>query len=306
MLPDPVADVRELRMLGLEADNLLAFLALLGLLRSLETSQPKWRHRAFWKGPPWVAHLILTQTAAHAAVAQAANQGIRLIASDFDVDNRKNVDFDREDYRQYVARVLKNNREVCVALASALTSECSSKRDRLQASPLVMMFGQGHQSFLERLASVVDDQQMTDEKILDALFNPWRRDDNSEGFRWDPEDDQRYAFRHGNPSKAGAAPTVAGANRLAAIGFLSFPTVPREGRISSPGTAYDLETYFVWPIWTTPLSRGCIEALLNHPSILGGNLSKVRLLGAAEIFRAWRVANGKYMNVTRARPRSVV
>jgi len=34
------------RLEGLEPDNLLAFLALLGLLRSLETARPAWRPRA--------------------------------------------------------------------------------------------------------------------------------------------------------------------------------------------------------------------------------------------------------------------
>ena len=299
---DVVADLRALPMPGLEADNLLALLALLGLLRSLEASRPSWCPRAFWKGPPWVAHISIIQAADQAAVSCAANEGVRVIAAEFDVDNRKNVDFNREDYRQYAARVLKRNREAGAALASALTSESSSKRDRLQASPFVMMFGQGHQSFLERLAAVVVDQRTTDEKVLEALFQPWRRDEESEGFRWDPEDDQRYAFRYGNPSKAGAAPTVIGANRLAAIGFLSFPTVARDGRMRASGTAYDNGWCFVWPIWTTPLSRGSIEALLNHPDLIGGNLTKIRLLGVAEIFRARRVANGKYMNVTRARP----
>ena len=36
------------RLNGLEPDNLLAFLALLGLLRALETARPKWRPRARW------------------------------------------------------------------------------------------------------------------------------------------------------------------------------------------------------------------------------------------------------------------
>jgi acyl-coenzyme A synthetase/AMP-(fatty) acid ligase len=40
------------------------------------------------------------------------------------------------------------------------------------------------------------------------------REDDADGFRWDPQDDQRYALRYDNPSLAGAAPTVVGANRL--------------------------------------------------------------------------------------------
>jgi len=291
---------------GLEPDNLLAFLALVGLLRSLETSRPGWNPHAFWKGPPWVAQLVLSEPVDQAQVASAANRGVALVAAHFDPDNgRRNVDFVPAEYREYALRTRMN--PLSAALAAALTSECPSSDDRLRASPLVMMFGQGHQCFLERLIAIANDE-ISYQKLSEALFSPWRRDDDADGFRWDPEDDQRYALRYGNPSKAGAAPTVVGANLLAAIGFLSFASVPRERRLESVGAVYDRDRSnfdFVWPIWTVPLSRACIEALLDHPDVLQGRLFKVRALGIAEIYRAQRIANGKYMNVARAKPVSV-
>jgi hypothetical protein len=47
----------ELPLPGLESDNLLAFLALLGLLRLLEVARPEWRPRIAWRGTPIVAVL---------------------------------------------------------------------------------------------------------------------------------------------------------------------------------------------------------------------------------------------------------
>jgi hypothetical protein len=35
-------------LVGLEPDNLLAFLALLGRLRALETARPQWGARGYW------------------------------------------------------------------------------------------------------------------------------------------------------------------------------------------------------------------------------------------------------------------
>jgi len=179
-----------------------------------------------------------------------------------------------------------------------------------------MMFGQGHQNFLERLIDVPSGKlpnrlrklksrpDMTDPgRIEDSLFLPWRREDDADGFRWDPEDDQRYELRYGEPSLVGAAPTVVGANPLAAMGFLSFSTTPGERQIGTVGALRENgEWFFVWPIWLQPLSRSCIEALLNHPSLLDGDLKTLRYLGVAEIYRARRVANGKFMimNVARA------
>jgi hypothetical protein len=184
------------------------------------------------------------------------------------------------------------------------------------AAPLVMIFGQGHQNFLERLIDVSNGRlpnrlrnlksppnQAEPAKIAEALFQRWRRDDDADGFRWDPEDDQRYALQYADPSLAGAAPTVVGANRLAAVGFLSFSTAPGERDIQAAGAVHENNEWsFVWPIWRPRLSRAGIEALLAHPDLLKGNLSRLQLLGVTEIFRTRRIANGKFMNVTRARP----
>jgi hypothetical protein len=179
-----------------------------------------------------------------------------------------------------------------------------------------MMFGQGWQNFFERLIDVPSGKlpnrlrklksppDMRDPgKIAEALFQPWRRADDVDGFRWDPEEDQRYALRFGDPSRAGAAATVLGANRLAPIGFLSFPALPAERQMQAVGALRDGgEWCFAWPIWTSPLSRSGIEALLAHPMLRVDDRGELRRLGVVEIYRARRIANGKFMNVTRARP----
>jgi hypothetical protein len=88
-----------------------------------------------------------------ADVANAASEGIEKLVALFDIDGRKNVDFDRSSYRKYVERVRED--ETRAALAAALTVESPEKRaGGLQGAPLVMMFGQGHQNFLERLVAV--------------------------------------------------------------------------------------------------------------------------------------------------------
>jgi hypothetical protein len=310
---DSLEDVTVLPLPGLEADNLLAFLALLGLLRALEIARPTWRPRVSWQGSPWIAHLHLAEPADETQVAQAASEGIARLAEAFDVDGRSNVDFDRETYRSYVERVWQN--PTTITLASALTAEMPQKKSGgLQAAPLVMMFGQGHQNFLERLVDVAQGKlpkslakvrsppNLNDpSKIVEALFNQWHRKDETPAFRWDPDEDQRYALQYGDPSAAGAAPTVHGANRLAAIGFLSFVIAPRERRAAALGAFHDDEGWsFVWPIWSVPLSRGAIEVLLAHPEVLKGNSELMVKLGVVEILGASRIANGKFMNITRA------
>jgi hypothetical protein len=311
--PDPMRATLSLR--GLEADNLLAFLALLGALRALDRARPGWAARASWMGPPWEARLHLAEEVAEEDVGVAASEGCEIVATCFDDDGRRNVSFTRDEYRAFASRLRAD--PVGAALVAALAAEWPEKKaGGVQAGPLVMLFGQGHQDFLDRLLAVPRGDlpprhkkarkppDLRDPaKVTEALFRPWRRSDDADAFRWDPEEDQRYALRFDNPSTAGAAATVHGANRLAALGFLTYACAPSASGPAVPGVTRDREgVSFVWPLWTAPLTLSAIEALLSHPEVIRGDLERVRPLGIVEILRARRIPNGKFMNVTRAMP----
>jgi hypothetical protein len=300
---------------GLEVDSLLAFLALLGLLRALEAARPQWRPRASWVGPPWLVRLHTSEEVNERLIAEAACDGIDAIAERYRFGEKKDVKFTRADFREYLRNL--RGHPIDAALGVALAAELPEKKSGgVQPGPLVLMFGQGHQHFLDRLRAVPSGElpnrlkkakpppKLRDPRYVhDALFLPWRRDDDADAFRWDPEEDQRYALRFGKPSAAGAAPTVHGANRLAALGFLSFSCAPARDRMRAVAVTRDDDgVRLVWPVWKQALSLGGIEALLAHPDVLRGELERVRPLGVQEIFSAKRVANGKFMNVTRAMP----
>ena len=96
------------------------------------------------------------------------------------------------------------------------------------------------------------------ECLAEALFQPWRRDDPTFSFRWDPEEDVRYALMAGDPTdpayKSGAQH---GANRLAAVGLAALTLVPemRAGRVRPTiigGASGDEGFSFAWPIWRHP------------------------------------------------------
>ena len=91
-----------------------------------------------------------------------------------------------------------------------------------------------------------------------------------------------------------------GANRLAAIGMLSFLCVAGERSLGVVGTVQrDGQRAYVWPIWTEPLTLGGIEMLLaqNLPSI-GHSEREARGIGA--VMRARRVMKDVHGNVTLA------
>lgn len=312
---DPIADEAILPLPGLEVDNLLAVLALLGLLRALDEAAPKLAARASWTGPPWRARLHCAEAVDEVSVSRLARRGIDRVVVDYDVDRRADVNFEGNEYRDYLARCLAAS-PISVELATALSAEEPRKKTGgPRPSPLVLIFCQGHQHFLDRVVAVPKGElnaklkkaksppKLDDPKwIANALFRPWTRTDPTDGFRWDPEDDQRYALRASNPSDEGAASTVHGANQLATLGLLSFTVFPRTRHQQTRGIGWSKAGVdFVWPVWSEPLTRRTIEHLLDHQGILAGDIEKMRPLGVMEIYRARRIANGKFMNVARAR-----
>jgi hypothetical protein len=321
---------------GLEVDNLLSFLALLGMLRAIEEREPNWAPRVVWEAKPWRASLDVAAKVDAQDVSSVVTDGLLAVINrleqhrpqDANSQPLADVSFERVDEFANYARSSREQSSKSLSgdanaaqLAACLSSEWPLKKSDVApiAGPLVMMFGQGHQHFLSRYFDVprapVDDGRVQSQgdvhagiaaTIQRALFSPWCRADEAQGFRWDPEDDQRYALRFGNPSKAGAANTEDGANRLATLGFLSFPSVPAF-RATTRGVQRGPDgVSFLWPVWSTPLSRSGIESLLSHPDLIGGNLGRLKAFGVDEIYRARRVSNGKFMNVARASPVLVV
>jgi hypothetical protein len=193
------------------------------------------------------------------------------------------------------------------------------KKETVDPTPLCLLFGQGHQHFLERLASVPREPAppqrgkrrktvtlSASECLAEALFQPWRRDDRTFSFRWDPEEDVRYALMAGDPTDtAYKVRTQHGANRLAAVGLAELTLVPemRAGRLrpSIVGGASGADGFsFAWPIWRNPATLSSIRALLSHPDLRTPD--GLKHLGVDHVVVARRVSVLKYMNFSRARP----
>lgn len=305
------------RLEGLEPDNLLAFLTLLGLLRALEATG--WRPRAHWEGLPLRPVLTLRETKTQEQVAQAAAEGCATLAKDHDFDGEKDLTFDGERARCLLEAAQSPGTPGRAALLGSLFSDGALKDDgRILAAPLCAMFGQGHQHFLTRLAEVprgVLPKAMAKRRpppdlnahayLHAALFVPWSRSDETDGFRWDPAEDRRYALRFKNPS-SDAGRTVHGANRLASVGLAALPgaaVVGQRGvRFLTLGAEYgsDGTMGVTWPIWSRAASLAAIQALLGHPALVSADQGGMRHLGVMERRRARRIANGKFMNFTRA------
>jgi len=295
------------RLTGLEADNLLAFLALLGLLRSLDTSKPEWEARVAWHGAPPATELRLAAAVDRENMIAEVNAGVRQLGEAYGFD-RKDLKYTVEEFRA-LAREAQRGRErgrLVAALASDGAVRRSSKEGRVETTRLCLLLGQGHQHFLSRLTEMAQREREEDEADLArALFETWRYEDKDESFRWDPIEDRRYAHQFGDPSESrNKIGTVAGANRLAAIGLGLLTSAPTATGLATLGvTGLRREQVVVcWPIVGAPTSLSGYVALLAHPW-LGDEHTAPELAhyGVLAVARARRYQVDRYFNFERAR-----
>lgn len=321
------------RLDGLEPDNLLAFLALLGLLRALKAADSeldsKLQPRAAWDidTPPLRPKLILSCAVTQEKVTENAATGIQAISVCHDFEGRKLLKYSPQECRALLHNEARNaclDARDRVDLFAALMTDAAIKKDKkdeIDPTPLCLLSGQGGQYFLERLANVPrrkpepkpqgsEDNAVgisASECLKQALFQPWhRKDDKTSSFRWDPEDDVRYALMAGDPTdEAYKTGTQHGANRLAAIGLGVLTLAPeiRAGRVR-PGVTGDARAAggfsFAWPIWREPATLTAIRALLAHPGLR--EIDALAHLGVDHVMVAQRISVGKFMNFSRARP----
>ena len=314
------------RLDGLEPDNLLAFMALLGLLRALEEARPDWHPRVSWTvdEPPLRPCLHVAAEAAGDAIVEAAAEGLAALARRHDFKGWADLTLPPDEAARILRDVAAGSDRYTADLWAALVSDAAIARDggKAEPTPLCLMFGQGHQHFLSRLASIPR-QTMPPKRgsgrggswisetecLHEALFTPWQRPDATHSFRWDPHEDVRYALRARDPTDSKTKETTQhGANRLAAIGLSVLTVVPRRRadkvRLVVLGGARDRDGGHTlsWPIWREPIGLAGIRALLGHPHL---DRPETRAaLGVVERRRARRISFLKYMNVTRADARA--
>lgn len=317
-----MSEARQHRLVGLEPDNPLAFLALLGLLRALETATPMWPPpRVAWAvdSLPLRPVLTLPEAIERRSIVFAAATGVQQLAAKH-VFKHKDLKLSPEDATETLRGAAGSDRYIA-DLWAALASDAAvrSKKAEVEPTPLCLMFGQGHQHFLERLRTVPLQAQpdrgpgqstysvSETDCLSEALFTPWARPDATQSFRWDPHEDVRYAHRATDPTdKKTKATTQHGANRLAAVGLAALTVAP--ARRHAAGEVHlavlggdrmqDGAFTFTWPIWREPISLAAIRNLLGHPGL--DDPATRAELGIVDRRLSRRISVGKYMNFTAA------
>ena len=303
---------KEHLLTGLEPDNLLAFLALVGFHRCVAHGQLEWSPRVFWGGVPLRPTMVLAHDAKRSDLLDVAAKAASELAEVHRFE-RANLDYSAQEARDEFKNAGLNR--LRLDLLSALMNDAAAREKRIRATPFCAMFGQGHQNFLERLESVprgvpprelrgevTTDDLNSPKKLEEALFQSWDRADPTESFRWDPQEDRRYALRFHNPS-GDKALTVHGANRLAALALPLLTAVPirerGEVRLYAVTTKWEANGIVVrWPVWSHPATLAAVRRMLAGCGVQ----ERAAGLHLVRVYRAHRISAGKFFNFTRATP----
>jgi hypothetical protein len=277
------------RLKGLEADNLLAFLSLLGLLRVLETAYPEWHPRAAWDldRPPLRPILIVAEPASHQAICEAAAEGTAKLLVLHELAEATDLKFDVDAARSLCSKAAARGGEDGVFFAdlcAALISDAASDSDQQKVEPTPLAYPTvATSNFLKNFIALskaeLPEKRRRDPSypqdaaacIAQALFAPWQRRDRPVGLRWDPDEAKRHAYQWRAPTKDPPT-TQHGANRLAIVGLSALTAVPVSAgarvQLSVIGGAGAGDRFsLAWPIWRAPASFAAIRALLAHPKL---------------------------------------
>lgn len=137
------------------------------------------------------------------------------------------------------------------------------------------------------------------------MRRPYSSDEEKPSRRWDTADDRRYALRWNEPS-GDPIRTVRGANRLAVEALPLMPTMPVNGRLETTGFKGTgaRNTFWTWPIWTTPLVLDAVRSVLALRELQLDPLPRADLAARriAEVYRSQRLTIRKFRNFAPAQP----
>lgn len=172
-----------------------------------------------------------------------------------------------EEFREFAVNTVKcvqatkTRRRADDGFVSALGCEvCIAETGKIVPTEFQLITGSGRQFFLETIGLLM--AAVEPSQIRRALIGPWTFPDQRLSFRWDPQDDRRYAQRWADPSDDVIAGEH-GVNLLAAFALPLFSVIPTaRGPVTTGFRQRDGELRWAWPLWTKPQSYDSVRSLL--------------------------------------------
>jgi len=140
------------------------------------------------------------------------------------------------------------------------------------------------------------------ESFREALFGPWRYQDEFHAFGWDPDAERLHALQAKSPTSE--KPTsVRAAVWLAVEALPLFPCAITDGVLKTRGfSRREGRTEFSWPLWKYPLPLDAVRSTLalEEVTLAKPRLKDLRARGIFAVFRARRASLQKGYAIFRA------
>ena len=196
-----------------------------------------------------------------------------------------------DEYRQAAKDATKTGREAADWF-SAFGCEIDLDREgNIEPTPLDMTGGPqeflaGAVELAQKLSTVPKGRnaKTPEQAFREALFGPWKYDDDQHSLGWDPTTIKLGAFTHQAPTK------MVNAGVMTAV-WLAFESLPLFPCFSGGVRGFQhvrREWIFYWPVWETPLSLDAIGSFLT----LGPK--EMSLRGAVAVYQSRRFYLNKY------------
>ncbi len=259
-----------LRLTALQATNPLGFLAAVGTIEVAARFFPE--ARLWWSGS-LTPRAVLTGVSVdqlHAAVTQdqrdVANSTILNWPSGGPLNDLKIGASQLSEWAEAIRVEVADDpdRDWVSDLWCGLVSEFGLDNKK-SSKPTHFHFTAGQQKFLSMVRELSDTPA---DRFDEAWFGPWRMDSAAPVLGFDNREDRSFALRAFNPAgekKLG----VPGADWLAFRGLAMYPTATFNGRLRTRACDKDWkESEYRWPVWTRPLARDAVMALLGDPGLV--------------------------------------
>ena len=187
--------------------------------------------------------------------------------------------------RKYCEQLATADRNGQDALASLAHEANMDKNGKLFPTAWRMYGIKERSGWLDTIAEIA--QAMNADKWREALFGPWRYEDEVSPLGWDPNVVQRHAEQGRSASATGPIAT-AGAVWLSVLSLPLFPVFPGERRLATTGI---VNGFFCWPVWSQPATLDTVRFLLQLD--YGSLASEQRqALGIRQLWRSRLIAVG--------------
>ncbi len=282
----------EIDMTGIAGSTPIGFMAALGVLRSVSVGGKIDNPRMYWKlYDDWIPVLVTDDnTTKDALVSFLDSYREQRLKKFFTVNDLR---MEKEKFEAEAVRLIDSsdyiNREMPDYWA-AFASEMILDRSKGLVKPTDFYMASGQQKFPERIKRNL--QSLSDKKLCEALFEPWRYGDSHDFANgWDPSTYRRHAFRKQNPSVDKSPLCESGAEWLA---FESIPLFPVFTDKNDRITSCFIKKDFVWPIWKYPTSIDSVRTLLLSSEIYDEDeRSKLKSRGITALYSSTRLEFAK-------------